>query len=176
MDGDLMIGAGGALGSLVSSVHLDSGTGSPNLIFNRAGSVNYAGVVSGVGGVYVRGGGTISLSGTAVSTVAKPSGLAHGWMIEDGALAVAGQNGLLPATGKLLLGSSGKAGKLVIGGAAGARTQTIAGLGVSSEGGASGRVVGGNAAESTLTVNVSVADSGMVYLGVWVRTKMRCEW
>jgi len=166
-DGDLVVGDGGSNGSLVSSVFLDAGAGSPNLVFHRAGTVSYPGAVSGVGGVYVRGGGTVTFSGTVPSTVAKPSGLSHGWMIEDGALAVAGQNGLLPATGKVLLGSSGKAGKLVIGGAGGARTQTIAGLGVSAAGGASGSVVGGNLSDSTLTVNASVADTGMVYSGVF---------
>jgi len=64
--GGLQIGSGGATGSLASAE--TNVAGGLTLVFNRTGSVAYAGVVSGAGGLTALGGGTVTLFGASTYT------------------------------------------------------------------------------------------------------------
>ena len=57
-EGVLQIGDGGTTGSVAGAI-----TNNAALIFNRAGAVDHAGVISGTGGLTKRGGGTLTISG-----------------------------------------------------------------------------------------------------------------
>ncbi|MFA7264270.1 MAG: autotransporter domain-containing protein [Caulobacter sp.] len=69
-NGTLQIGAGGATGSIGGDI-VNNGS----LVFNRAGTFDYAGVVSGAGSLEQRGPGTLTLSGvhsyTGATTVSR---------------------------------------------------------------------------------------------------------
>ena len=63
-NGVLQIGNGGSAGSLASSVVFLTNTAASTLSFNRSdAALNFAGVITGIGGIQQNGSGTVSLSG-----------------------------------------------------------------------------------------------------------------
>ncbi|RBP41419.1 putative secreted protein with PEP-CTERM sorting signal [Roseimicrobium gellanilyticum] len=102
--------------------------------------------VSGNAAVTKTGGGTLTL--TAANTW---TGLTR---VNVGRLVLAGGNNRLAATSGVTIGQAGNSGVLQLGDASGAVNQTVISL-ASAGTGTANAVVGGNAAVSTLTVNVA---------------------
>ncbi|MFO1490493.1 MAG: autotransporter-associated beta strand repeat-containing protein [Kiritimatiellia bacterium] len=113
---------------------------------NQASNTTFDGVIeNGAGSVVLTKAGTGSLTLAGVSTAT------GGTNIENGKIIIGGGNDRLATAGSVVLGAAGTAGVLVIGDGT-ARTQALAGLTTTGNGGA---VVGGAAANSTLTLNIA---------------------
>jgi len=116
-------------------------------VFGMEQSGTISGAVSGGFGISADRTGTLTLAG-ANSYTGRTS-------IPNGGIRLTGS--LSPQT-DLLLGSGASSGRFILGGSGGAVNQTVAGLATSGTGTANA-VVGGNAAVSTLTVNLASGTS-----------------
>ena len=107
-------------------------------------STSYSGVITGSNiGLTKVGTGALTLSGANTYT--------GGTNIRNGSIIIGSGDDRLLATGSVVLGDATTSGKLVLGDGT-ARTQTLAGLTTTGLGGS---VVGGAAANSTLTLNIA---------------------
>ena len=123
--------------------------------FNHAdATIRIGSAISGSGGSIVKsGGGTAILSGTNTYTGTTT--------IKNGTLALDGAANRLAVAGAVVLGDTGTTGKLVLGGTTTAG-QTLTALTTTGLGGS---VVGGNAANSTLTLNIASSNTFAGTLG-----------
>lgn len=78
--GVLTLGNGGSTGSVAANMVLNSTDG---LVFNRSNALTYGGVISGIGGVTMSGGGTLSLTGA--NTYSGPTSIIGGSTLSVGA-------------------------------------------------------------------------------------------
>ena len=135
-----------------SNIALQNNAGTPAAIALTVGGNNatttYSGVFSAGGSLTKAGSGTLTLSNantyTGVTTV------------KNGILALTSGSDRLAATGSVVLGDASTSGKLVLGNSSAAISQTLAGLTITGSGGS---VVGGNASNSTLTLNIASGNS-----------------
>ncbi len=116
------------------------------LRLNQALNTSFNGIIEdGAGTVVLTKGGSGNLTLNAANT------FTGGLNIENGRVILGAGNDRLAATGSVVLGGPGTSGVLVLGDGT-ARNQTLAGLTTTGNGGS---VVGGAAANSTLTLNIA---------------------
>ena len=116
------------------------------LRLNQAVNTTFDGVIENGAGTVVltkAGAGNLTLNGANTFT--------GGLNIENGKVILGAGNDRLATTSSVILGGAGTSGVLVLGDGT-ARTQTLAGLTTTGNGGS---VVGGAAANSTLTLNIA---------------------
>ncbi|NQW49491.1 MAG: autotransporter-associated beta strand repeat-containing protein, partial [Planctomycetes bacterium] len=136
--GTLQVGNGGSTGSITTGIV----TNAASLVFNRNDPITYAGAIGGTGSLTLQGASTLTLTGSSTYTGATA--------VQNGTIVLAGGNNRLATTGTVTLGGSTTVGNLILGNASGPTNQT---LGLIAASGSGGRIVGGNAAFSMLTVN-----------------------
>ncbi|MCX7412396.1 MAG: autotransporter-associated beta strand repeat-containing protein [Planctomycetia bacterium] len=142
------------LGTIAATITVTSSldvihNGSGTLTLGKADNVS----VTGGGGINKSGTGTLSLPGANTYTGATT--------IKNGTLALDGGQNRLAVAGAVVLGDIGTTGKLVLGGTATA-SQTLTALTTTGLGGS---VVGGNASNSTLTLNIASSNTFAGTLG-----------
>ena len=149
--GALSIGNGGTTGSIANASNVVNGSA---LVFNRSDAIAYSGTISGAGVLAMRGGGTLTLTGSNLFT--------GNTFVQNGSLVLTGGTNRLQTGAGLVLGGEATLGKLVLGDGTGASSQTF---GFISTSGSGGSIVGGNAATSTLTVNMGIG-TNVTFAGV----------
>ena len=155
--GTLSLGNGGTTGRLTATSSIVISTGA-NLTINRSNAFSQATDLGA--GVLISGAGGFTQAGAGTTTLTAANTYTGTTTIKNGTLALDGAANRLATTGAVVLGDTGTTGKLVLGGTTTASQQfgslTTTGLG--------GSVVGGNAANSVITVLTagSVTFDGML--------------
>jgi fibronectin-binding autotransporter adhesin len=145
---DKLIGGGTVGSSYSGSYTLTVGTNN--------GSSTFDGIIRN-GGI-AGGSATIALtkSGTGTFTLTNANTYTGASTIKNGTLVLSGGDNRLSATTNLTLGDTATTGKLVLGNTSAKSDLTVVGLATNGLGGS---IVGGNAANSTLTVNLASGTS-----------------
>ena len=150
--GTLSLGNGGTTGRLTATSSIVISTGA-NLTINRSNAFSQATDLGA--GVLISGAGGFTQAGAGTTTLTAANTYTGTTAIKNGTLALDGAANRLAVAGAVVLGDTGTAGKLVLGGTTTA-SQTLTALTTTGSGGS---VVGGNAANSTLTLNIASSNT-----------------
>jgi autotransporter-associated beta strand protein len=156
--GTLSLGSGGTTGRLTATTAIAT-VAAGNLTINRSDAFSQATDLGA--GVLISGAGSFTQAGAGTTTLTAANTYTGTTTIKNGTLALDGAANRLAVAGAVVLGDTGTAGKLVLGGTTTA-SQTVTALTTTGSGGS---VVGGNAANSTLTLNIASSNTFAGTLG-----------
>jgi autotransporter-associated beta strand protein len=154
--GTLSLGSGGTTGRLTATTAIVNNS---NLTINRSDAFSQATDLGA--GVLISGSGSFTQAGAGTTTLTAANTYTGATAIKNGTLALDGAANRLAVAGAVVLGDTGTAGKLVLGGTTTA-SQTLTALTTTGSGGS---VVGGNAVNSTLTLNIASSNTFAGTLG-----------
>jgi fibronectin-binding autotransporter adhesin len=169
--GDVVINAGGILDmagqnegfdALTGAGNIRNGSGTTSTLF--FGEANSGGTFSGTIGFVGQNAINVVKTGVGTATFSGASTYSGSTDVRSGTLVLAGGNDRLPVGTMVTLGNTTTSGVLQLGDATAASNQTLAGL-LTSGTGTTNSVVGGNAANSVLTLNVATANAYGGFLG-----------